>query len=514
MRRFRQVSLRTKLIGAFIVPTLLLVFGYGGAAYMYARGTLEAELGKRLVSVGEAVSAQWSDGFDAKQLDRLDGEKTRVRKRFRERLLAIKQRTGVRRLYLFDRAYGNLVDTEPDKPFGETIYKLQADRREISQTFEEGVSTTSLLFEGDDGRFYKKAYVPVKLEDEVVAGLAVEASAAYFGSLRRFASILVVVGAVGLALIVIVGVVFSAAITRPIGRLVDAARRLGEGELEEPVVESRQESDEDHANGGQGDEIAFLATAFEEMRRDILNRDRQMKMMLSGIAHEVRNPLGGMELFCGLIREDVESSESLGEEARAALMDKVDRIEREVDYLERVVDDFRDFATEVSLKWDRFGARSFAEEIRDVIGSECRDAACDLVLEVEDDLELTADRSRLKQVVLNLVRNAYQACEKEGGGQVEIEIQAPSEERRRVVVRDDGPGMTAEEIDEVMTPFYTTKEKGSGLGLPLSRELVDQHGGEIDVESTVGEGTEMTIELPFREEVTSASRDVPEGWLG
>jgi signal transduction histidine kinase len=529
MRRLRQLSLRTKMIGAFIVPTLLLVFGYGGTAYMYARKTLEAELGTRLVSIGETLSAQWSDGFDAMQLERLNEDKERVRQRFRQRLQTVKKRTGVKRLYLFDRDYRNLVDTDPSKPFGETIYKLQADRQEINTTFEDNVATTSVLFEGSDGQLYKKAFVPITLEDRVIAALAVEASAAYFGSLRRFATVLVVVGAVGLALIVLVGAGFSAAITRPIGRLVEAAQRLGEGDLDKPVTETPEPTEQRHhkdtdqlqdgsaeaeADDETGDEIAFLATAFEEMRRDILNRDQQMKMMLSGIAHEVRNPLGGVELFCGLITQDLEADEDLEEAQRDELLEKVGRIEREVDYLERVVDDFRDFATEVSLEWDRFSAEAFAREIDDVIGGECRDSGCALEFDIEEGMELTADRSRLKQIVLNLARNAYQACDEKSTNCVTLDITAPSDDRRRVTVRDDGPGMTQEAIDQMMTPFFTTKQKGSGLGLPLSQELAEQHGGRITVDSELGEGTAVTVELPFRREISTTSKDVPEGWLG
>lgn len=501
MEFFRNQSLRTKLVGVFLLPTLLIVLLYGLLAYFAARQGLEDELGKRLVSVGQALSADLSGGFDAKLIKRLDATKKRVRKRLRKRLQKTRERTGVKRLMLFGPDLGNLVDSDGPTPFGEEIYKLQADRFEIRKTFDAEEATTSVLFEGDDGNLYKSAYVPVTLEGEVIAALAVEASAEYFGLLRYFASVLTLLGGIGLALVVAAGTLFSQALTQPLNRLVEAARRLGEGEFETQVVEL-PEGDEEP----QRDEIVFLARAFEEMRRDILSRDRQMQMMLSGIAHEVRNPLGGMELFCGLLREDLEA------EGNDEALEKIDRIEHEVAYLDRVVDEFRNFAKETPLEKERFSALEMMQELRNLMAGDLQEAGCTLGVDVADDVELTADREQLRRVVLNLVRNAYQACGEDG--HVDVEIDAPSEDSRRVVVRDNGPGIPEAALDDLFTPFHTTKEKGSGLGLPLSKQIVEKHGGELEVDSSVDEGTTIVFSIPFEADIEAPEREVPEGWLG
>lgn len=498
-------SLRTKMIGVFSIPTLLIVLLYGFLAYFVARQGLEDELGKRLVSVGQAVSAELSDGFAAKQIVRLDADSTRVRKRLRQRLRRTREATEVKRLYLFDRQRRNLVHTEGPRSFHDELYKLKANRYEIEETFESAEPTTSILFKGRDGTLHKSAYVPITLGDRVVAALGVEASAEYFDLLRNFASALTILGAIGLGLVVLAGTLFSRALTRPVNRLVEAARRLGEGELEEPVVEIDDEDETER----QRDEIAFLAQSFEDMRRDVQSRDQQMKMMLSGIAHEVRNPLGGMELFCGLLRSDLEDANL---EDADDLLEKVDRIERELDYLDRVVDEFRDFAGDTSLERERFATREMMTELENLLAGDVREAGCTLEVSIEDDLELTADRERLRRVVLNLVRNAYQACEE--GSTIEVDIEALDESMRRITVRDDGPGISDETLEEMFTPFYTTKEKGSGLGMPLSQEIVEAHDGTLEVDTEVGEGTTVTIELPFDDSIESTQQDVPEGWLG
>ncbi len=505
MQVLRNQSLRTKLIGVFLVPTLLIVLLYGFLAYTVARRGLEDELGKRLTSVGRTISAEMSDGFTAKQIERLEPESDRVRERLRTRLRRTRDATESKRLYLFNEDLKNLVHTEGPRPFHDDIYRLKANRYEIRQTFESAEATTSILFKGRDGTFHKSAYVPITLGDRVVAVLGVEASAEYFDLLRHFASALTLLGALGIGLVVLAGTLFARALTRPVHQLVGAARRLGEGELEAPVVEMDDEGDESE----QRDEIAFLARTFEEMRRDIRSRDRQMKMMLSGIAHEVRNPLGGMELFCGLLRDDLQARDL---ENPDDLLDKIDRIERELDYLDRVVDEFRDFAGETPLEHERFSAREMMMELENLLAGDIEEAGCTLEVAIGESLELTADRKRLRRVVLNLVRNAYQACD--DGCTIEVEFDAPEELTRCIVVRDDGSGIPDNTLEEMFTPFYTTKEKGSGLGLPLSREIVEAHGGTLQVDTEVGEGTTITLELPFDPDIEAPQHDVPEGWLG
>jgi signal transduction histidine kinase len=501
MKIFRT-SLRNKVVGVFLLPTLVIVLLYGLLAYFAAREGLEDELGKRLVSVGQTMSADMSDSFEAKQIERLDATKRRVLERLRSRLEATRSATNVRRIFIFDEERRSIVDTRPDVEYGQQLYEAAADRLEIRRTFEQGESTTSVLFEDEHGTPYKTGYVPIELDGEVIAAIGVEGSTQYFQLLRDFATALSVIGAVGLVLVIVAGTLFSRALVRPVNRLVNAAERLGEGDLETEIVDEKEMEKE-------GDEIDFLAESFEDMRRSILSRDRQMQMMLSGIAHEVRNPLGGMELFCGLLREDLVAED---EEQNADKIEKLDKIKRELGYLEKVVKDFLDFARDVPLERERFAASVFIDEICGLLEGEVARAECDVRTDVEDDIELTADREKLRRVVINLVRNAYQACD--GGSTIELVVSAPDDETREISIIDDGPGIPEEKLGEIMTPFFTTKEKGSGLGLALARQIIEQHGGALQIDSTVGEGTRVTVTLPFDEDIETPQQDIPEGWLG
>jgi signal transduction histidine kinase len=504
--RIATHSLRNKIVGVFLVPTLLIVVLYGALAYGALRQGLEDELGERLEAIGQTASAELSGGFEAKQIARLDESKKRVISRLRDKLERIRARTDARRVALLDRERRSLVDTREGVVFGEQLYRLEADKFEIERAFERGEATTSVLFTGEDGAYYKSAYVPVHSDGRPVAVLAVEASATYFDLLTDFASVLTALGAAGLVLVIIVGTLFARRITRPLGRLVEAAGRLGAGELDTQIVEA------DPERARRGDEIAMLAGAFEEMRGNILARDRQMQMMLSGIAHEVRNPLGGMELFCGLLSEDLRDEEPT--DARASKLDKLERIQRELSYLDKVVGDFLDFARNRNVELERFTGREFAAEIEGLMAAQLSAGDCALTTRVDDGVELTADRERLHRAVINIVRNAFHACG--SGGEVHLSIEEDDEESGQRVVRvaDNGPGIPDEVLDDILTPFFTTKEKGSGLGLALTRQTVEQHGGEMLIDTEPGRGTTITLILPFDEELESTGSQIPEGWLG
>lgn len=500
MKIFRQ-SLRSKLIGVFLIPTLFIVSMYGFLAYYASQQGLEEELGERLVSIGQTLSAQWSDGFDAKQIARLDETKGRVLTRLRQELSTTRDRTEVRRVYLFDRDHLSLVDSDPSAQFGKKLYELEPHGAEIDRVFQQGEPAASVLFEGPDGLLYKTGFVPVFSEGEVVAAIGVEASAAYFDLLTNFASVLTVLALLAVLLVVLVGTVFSRRLVEPINQLVDAAHRLGRGDWEAAVETPPGE-----------DEIAFLASAFEEMRVGIVQRDRQMQMMLSGIAHEVRNPLGGMELFCGLLAEDLRAAD-LAEDG-SQMVEKVAKIQRELDYLERVVTDFLDFARNAPLELERFVADDFVSEVKDLLHGEVVDGGCTLTTEITvDGLELTADRQKLRRAVINVVRNAYQACS--GTGSIRLVIRPGDEGTRVIEVVDNGPGIPDEQLNDILTPFFTTKEKGSGLGLALTQRIIAQHQGALEASSTVGEGTTIRFVLPFNDDVQrSVAAEVPEGWLG
>jgi signal transduction histidine kinase len=208
------------------------------------------------------------------------------------------------------------------------------------------------------------------------------------------------------------------------------------------------------------------------MRGALRARDERMQMMLAGIAHEVRNPLGGLELYAGLLREGLtDQPERLGEIAR---------IEREIGYLKNVVTDFLDFARRPPLAPEAFPVAAMLDEIAEI--THPRSGGPTLCVECEPGLVALADRAQLRRALLNLGKNAAAAAGT--SGRVVLAARRAPNSRQRIEweVRDSGPGVADDIRDKIFTPFFTTRERGTGLGLAFVAEIARDHGGGVEVD--------------------------------
>jgi signal transduction histidine kinase len=231
------------------------------------------------------------------------------------------------------------------------------------------------------------------------------------------------------------------------------------------------------------DEIGFLAATLDETRAASAARDERLQMMLAGIAHEVRNPLGGLELYAGLLRDAL-----AGQPERLA---EVARIERELGHLRTVVSEFLEYARRPSPDLGPVLARPLLEEVRELTEAP---GGVRIVVEAPEALAVHADAGQLRRALLNLARNAATAMQGRAG---EILLSARAEAGRvRLEVRDAGPGVPADLRDKIFTPFFTTREKGTGLGLAFVREIVRDHGGDVSVLDAPGGGAVFLVELP------------------
>jgi signal transduction histidine kinase len=451
-----------KLLVATVVPSVAVLAVFGTLAYEVARRSLEDELGKRLATAAAGAALLV---FPAQITAVGPGdEASDTAANLRRQVERARQAVGVRRVLLVARDLTARADSEGLVALGAHAHELGADAVEIERA-ARGRPTASPLFWGRDGRPYKRAYARVAAPGAAdAAGLMmVEGSADYFVSLASFRRRLLAAGAAGAALIVLFASLVAARITGPVGRLAQAADRIGAGDLGASVpVETR-------------DEIGVLAARLDEMRAALAARDERLQMMLAGIAHEVRNPLGGLELYAGLLREGL-----AGQQDRLA---EVARIEREIAYLGRVVTEFLEYARRPVPHPEPFAVRPLLEEVAELgRGSAPPEERPGFTVDAPAELACQGDRGQLRRALVNLARNAAVAAG--AGGQVVLAARPVADGARGVAweVRDSGPGVPDELRDKIFTPFFTTREKGTGLGLAFVREIVRDHGGEIAVD--------------------------------
>jgi len=361
-------------------------------------------------------------------------------------------------------------DTSSTLALGAHAYELDADRAEIARAIS-GRPAASPLFVGHDGVPYMRAYAAVGEAGDAAGLVAVEGNADYPAALAAFRRSMIRTGVVALLGVLALTVWLSRRISRPVARLAQAAARLGRGDLDAPIpIETR-------------DEIGVLAQTLEETRAALRTRDERMQMMLAGIAHEVRNPLGGLELYAGLLRDALAN--------QPERLDEVARIEREVGHLKAVVNEFLEFARRPSPRLETVALRPLFDEIRELASTGAPGGAA-VAVDVTDGIAVRADAVQVRRALLNLARNAVAAAR---GGHVQLAA-VPQDDRVRIEVRDDGPGVAPDLREKIFTPFFTTREKGTGLGLAFVREIVRDHGGEVAVRDAPGGGSVFSFELP------------------
>jgi signal transduction histidine kinase len=169
-------------------------------------------------------------------------------------------------------------------------------------------------------------------------------------------------------------------------------------------------------------------------------------------------------------------------------------VRQECDRLQKLLGDFLDFARQESLTPEPGNLNAELEQLLDFFAIRAQEAGVEVVRYLDPELpSVRLDRETFRSAILNLLLNAVQAME--SGGQLVVRTR-PAGLGVLVELIDTGPGMDAETLGKVFRAFYTTKQGGSGLGLPTARKIIEAHGGTIDVESTPGRGTKVTIWLP------------------
>ncbi|HUQ05687.1 MAG TPA: HAMP domain-containing sensor histidine kinase [Kofleriaceae bacterium] len=470
-----RATILVKLLLAFAVPSLALFALFGYVALEVTRQDLDAELGTRL----EAVAGSASTHVRGKYLVELRAgdEEERAYQNVVAKLKAVSEITGAR-FYVFDREFNSRADSADGVGIGTRYYQAELDRVELERVFAGGTAA-SVTFSDAKGRRVKAGYAPVhasETEPEIVLAIGAEAPAAYFRRLDDLRDSLVLWGIALTAVVLAATFIAALLITRPVRTLAAAATRIGQGDLAQPI------------GLRTGDELGVLAQTMETMRGQLAERDARTQQMLAGIAHEVRNPLAGIQLYAGILRDELAGDE------RAAHAAKIDR---EVGYLERVVRDFLEYARRPPPELASVDAAALVREVADVLGADADAAGLEVEVDVPTSpLTLSADASQLRRALLNLGKNAIQAAAEvsERGKAVRLAARADGGDVE-LAVWNRGPSITAETSGRMFQPFFTTREKGTGLGLAFVAEIVRAHGGEVSVTSETGETT-FRVKLP------------------
>lgn len=248
----------------------------------------------------------------------------------------------------------------------------------------------------------------------------------------------------------------------------------------------------------------------------------ELGTMTGGLAHEIKNPLSTIGLNTDLLREDITDLQSVDEDEKRRLTNRLITVSREVDRLRGILDDFLQFAGQIHLDPERHDLNKLVEELADFYQPQADRAGVRILTQIDTSpVMVQVDSHRLKQAVLNLLINATQALEtssrpdqpKELMLRVERDGVSDTGRRDHIIspgandfrgvalhVTDTGPGISQEDIKRIFRPYFSTKRGGTGLGLPTTRRIIDAHHGRLEVYSEPDQGTDFVIRLPLADD--------------
>lgn len=243
-------------------------------------------------------------------------------------------------------------------------------------------------------------------------------------------------------------------------------------------------------------EVNSLINSFNQMSRELKNRQQQLVRseklaslgtMLAGVAHEFNNPLSNISSSAQILIEELDAKD--GSFAKELAL----QISTETNRASTIVNTLLSLAREEKFHRDYYPLKSLCQEILVLLRAHIA-KDIDIQLTVSDEIEIFADKQKIQQVLINLLRNSSDALGSEGT----IRIRAWQQQTGlEMAISDDGPGIPKQLQEKIFDPFFTTKDtgQGAGLGLFIVHDIIIQHGGHIRIDST-GEGTTFIINLP------------------
>jgi signal transduction histidine kinase len=300
-------------------------------------------------------------------------------------------------------------------------------------------------------------------------------------------SMAILLAVVGLVVAVLVALSMMRTL-RPLHVLRQRARAVAGGDYARRVdVRSRDEI------GDLAREFDAMAVAIQERERRLIQTERLATIgrMAAQITHEIRNPLASIGLNAELLVDETSPGDL---EARRL----VAAIAREVDRLSEITDSYLRFVRLPRSKKEPEDLGALVSSMLAFSRAELERAGVTLDLHIEPGLpEVMADEAQIRQSLLNLVRNAREAMPE--GGTLTVRVMSRGAHEIEIGIADTGSGIAPEDVARIFDPFFSTKEKGTGLGLALVQQIVVEHGGRIEVRPHEGGGSLFAVVLPVHE---------------
>lgn len=366
-------------------------------------------------------------------------------------------------IFLFDKNLNTIVHSDSKKLVNTKEPKLFLNETEIFELKNNSI-TVSLPFKGNDNNWYLWGFY--KFSDDY--WLAVRASASNFESINELPKTIWFFGLIGILFSIILGLWISKSITKPITKLVNFSSGIGKGNLNEnPPTKMKGE-------------LKILSDALVLMRDNIANNQKEKEKILAQIAHEIRNPLGGIELLTSLIHESFNENDKNKEYTAKVL--------NELAGLKELITSYLNYSRPTQANIEKINIKVLVDESISFVQNELETKNIRVNLDLKLN-EIYFDRIHLRNILLNLLKNSIDSIDENG----EIIIESFEKGNKYFIkISDNGVGIENENIEKIFEPFFTTKNNGTGLGLASCKKFCEENSAKIITEN-LAKGSSFTI---------------------
>jgi signal transduction histidine kinase len=321
--------------------------------------------------------------------------------------------------------------------------------------------------------------------------LFVAASTSFADPERHSILIIAAIGALGICVVLII--TLALVVRRPMLELQEKIQRVSDGDLTATVSFARRNDDIGDLGRNFNTMVRQLRDSRDEIER--LHRTQMTRAehaatlgeLAAGLAHEIRNPLAGIAGVMDIVGRDLPPT--------SPALEVVNDVREEVLRINRIISDLLETARPKPPDCQLADLNRTVEHAVTVARQQALSKPIKIQCVTMAHLPpIPHDTTQIHQVLLNLVLNAIQALDGPGTVIVTVEIQGSMV---AVAVQDTGPGIPPETLPNIFRPFFTTKGHGTGLGLSLAKRIAEDHGGELEVASKMGQGSTFTLLLPF-----------------
>lgn len=464
-----KLPLKLKIIVALTIINLAIVASFSTVSYYFIRDLYFNQLNSQIKSVSEIISKQ----IDVRYLNALQiGIPTSFVENYFFELLNKNSDSNISsEIFIFDSSFTIIVHSDINTKPPRYEPKLLLNRKEILE-LKTGNFITTYPFKGEDNNWYLWGFK--KLNKEL--WLALRGSAERLTDIEKLKTLFLIIGFSGMIITLLFAVILANSITKPIDRLIEFSNQIGKGNFTVSLPNKMQS------------EFATLAGTMEKMKNDILQKNKEKENMLAQIAHEIRNPLGGIELLTCLAKEDLEKAGKQTEYLEKTL--------KEIQSLKKLISSFLDFSRPQPPNFTYVDIENLLIEIEKLFLNEIQLKNASLKFNIRTR-NILFDYEHLKFILINLLVNSLESIE--SGGKIIVETFTENN-AWNIIVDDNGKGISTELREKIFEPFFSTKKNGTGLGLAIVKKLCGENDAFITIEEKSENGTRFLISKESKDE--------------